>query len=107
MGDVNAVDPSQAERITVGEIHRQHMDHLRRSGGRSGRGAAGSSLEAYDNIYRSTIEPRWGSSPLTAVTSAAVRDWVETGEFPSEDRKRAGVRQFSRLIGFADGRHMN
>uniref|UniRef100_UPI001C92E8BE hypothetical protein n=1 Tax=Brevibacterium casei TaxID=33889 RepID=UPI001C92E8BE len=74
MGDVNAVDPSQAEGRTVGGIHRQHMDHLRRSGGRSGRGAAGSSLEAYDNIYRSTIEPRWGSSPLTAVTSAAVRD---------------------------------
>lgn len=107
MGDVNAVDPSRAEKMTVGELHREYMDHLRRSGGRSGRGAAGSSLEAYDNIYRSTIEPRWGSSPLTAVTSAAVRDWVETGEFPSEDRKRAGVRQFSRLIGFADGRHMN
>lgn len=105
--DHNAVDRSKAEKVTVGQLHREHMDYLKKSGGRGNTGAAENSLESYEKIYRKTIEPRWGSAPLSTVTSAAVRDWVERGEFVSQGRKATGVRQFNRLIGYADGRYMN
>lgn len=105
--DHNAVDRSKAEKVTVGQLHREHMDYLKKSGGRGNTGAAENSLESYEKIYRKTIEPRWGSAPLSTVTSAAVRDWVERGEFVSQGRKATGVKQFKRLIGYADGRYMN
>lgn len=105
--DHNAVDRSKAEKMTVGQLHREYMDYLSKSGGRGNKGAAGNSLERYENIYRTTIAPRWGSAPLSTVTSASVRDWIERGDFPSQGRKAAGVKQFNRLINYADGRYMN
>lgn len=103
----SAVDRSKAEKMTVGQLHREYMDYLRKSGGRGNKGAAENSLERYENIYRSTIAPRWGSAPLSTVTSASVRDWIERGDFVSQGSKASGVKQFNRLINYADGRYMN
>jgi integrase len=107
LDDHNAVDQAKAHRITVGELHREYMDYLRKSGGRGNTGAAENSLERYEKIYKSTIKPRWDMAPLSTVTAAAVRDWVERGEFPTQGRKTDGVKQFNRLINYADGRYMN
>ena len=103
----SAVDQSKAQKITVGKLHREYMDYLRKSGGRGNTGAAENSLERYEKIYRTTIKPRWDMAPLSTVTAAAVRDWVERGEFPTQGRKADGVKQFNRLINYADGRYMN
>lgn len=103
----NAVDSSKAQKITVGELHREYMDYLRKSGGHGNTGAAENSLERYEKIYKSTIKQRWDMAPLSTVTAAAVRDWVERGEFPTQGRKTDGVKQFNRLINYADGRYMN
>lgn len=100
------VDQSKAEKVTVGQLHREWISFLRRSGGRRNDGTAGNTLEAYDGIYRSVIEPRWGGAPLSTVTDRAVRDWVERGEFSSPSRKAKGVRQFSRLMSHAVGRYL-
>ena len=100
------VDTSRAEKMTVGQLHREWISFLRRSGGRRNDGTAGSTLEAYDGIYRSVIEPRWGNAPLSTVTDRAVREWVELGEFSSPSRKAKGVRQFSRLVSHAVGRYI-
>ncbi|MCU4298188.1 hypothetical protein D3I60_14090 [Brevibacterium permense] len=103
----NAVDQSKAQKITVGQLHREYMDYLRKSGGRGPEGAAPSSLEKYEKIYKSVIKPRWDMAPLSTVTPASVRDWVERGDFPTRGQKTAGVKQFNRLITYADGRYMN
>lgn len=102
----SSVDTSRAEKVTVGQLHREHQQFLGRSGGRGNTGAAPNSLESYENIYRTTISPRWHHAPLSTVTPAAVRDWVERGDFPSPGRKAQGVRQFNRLVAYADGRYV-
>lgn len=103
----SAVDQSKAQKVTVGQLHREYMEHLEDKGGRGREGAAPSSLERYEKIYKTTIKPRWDMAPLSAVTAAAVRDWVDRGEFPTQGRKTDGVKQFNRLINYADGRYMN
>lgn len=100
------VDQSKASKITVGQLHREWLKYLRRSGGRRNDGTAENTLEAYDGIYRSVIEPRWGSAPLSTITDKAVRDWAEQGDFSSPSRKAKGVRQFSRLVEYAVGRYI-
>lgn len=100
------VDRSRAEKVTAGQLHREWIGFLRRSGGRRNEGTAPNTLEAYDGIYRSVIEPRWGQAPLSTITDKAVRDWVELGEFSSPARKAKGVRQFSRLVSYAVGRYL-
>src|SRR5699024_8236985 len=100
------VDQSKAEKMTVGQLHREYMTYLRGSGGRKNTGTAENTLQGYDGIYRSVLEPRWGGSPLATVTDAAVRQWVEQGEFSSPSNKSKGVRQFSRLMNYAVGRYV-
>lgn len=100
------VDQSRAKKMTVGQLHREWLQYLHNTGGRKNTGTAGNTLEAYDGIYRSVIEPRWGSAPLSAITDRAVREWVELGEFSSPSRKAKGVKQFSRLVSYAVGRYL-
>ena len=100
------VDQSKAERLTVGELHTEWLESLRKSGGRRNDGTAENTLEAYDGIYRSVISPRWHHAPLATITDAAVRQWVEHGEFSTRSRKAKGVRQFSRLVSYAVGRYV-
>ncbi|WP_166821836.1 peptidoglycan-binding protein [Brevibacterium limosum] len=100
------VDQSKAEKLTVGQLHHEWLQFLRNTGGRRNTGTAENTLEAYDGIFRSVIEPRWGGAPLATVTDRAVREWVELGEFSSHGRKAKGVRQFSRLMSYATGRYV-
>lgn len=100
------VDTSRAEKVTVGQLHAEYQEFLRRSGGRRNDGTAENTLEAYDGIYRAVISPRWHHAPLSTVTDAAVRQWIEQGEFSSLSRKAKGVKQFSRLLSHAVGRYV-
>lgn len=106
LGSFSNVDQSKAERLTVGELHMEWLESLRRSGGRRNDGTAENTLEAYDGIYRAVISPRWHHAPLATITDAAVRQWVEQGESSTRSRKAKGVRQFSRLVSYAVGRYV-
>lgn len=100
------VDQAKAEKMTVGQLHAEWLESLRKSGGRRNDGTAENTLEAYDGIYRTTISPRWHHAPLATITDAAVRAWVEQGDFPTPSRKAKGVKQFSRLVSYAVGRYV-
>ncbi|WP_172171613.1 tyrosine-type recombinase/integrase [Brevibacterium sp. CT2-23B] len=100
------VDQSKAEKMTVEQLHQEWLQYLRGTGGRKNTGTAGNTLNRYDEIYRSVIEPRWGGAPLATVTDKAVRGWVEQGKFSSPSNKAKGVRQFSRLMNYAVGRYV-
>ena len=54
------VDQSKAEKMTVDQLHQEWLQYLRGTGGRKNTGTAGNTLNRYDEIYRSVIEPRWG-----------------------------------------------
>lgn len=103
---VGNVDRSRAEKMTVGQLHREYMTHLARRGGRDREGIAETTLHRYENVYAASIKPSWHGSPLSTLTDTATRAWMDSFGFSTPTQKRLAVKQLSRMLEFATGKYV-
>lgn len=72
------VDPSLAQKLTVGDLHEKFLIRATTVGIRGKGPAKAATLSTYRSHWESYIEPRWGSTPLSQVRHRDVAQWLET-----------------------------
>lgn len=72
----SSVDSSAAEKTTVSELWTSFYSRLETMGVRGGMPSSPKTLTKYRNSFKLYIEPRWGMTPLGAVSYPDVSDWI-------------------------------
>ena len=80
-------------RVTVGELGKEWLKKKQVS-------AAPSHYRPLESAWRLHVKPRWGNTPVSAITTGAVEDWItdlQTGE------KKTSATHILRLVGVLQG----
>lgn len=111
LGSGTYVDPSRAEKTTVGMLYEQWIAQVRDHGANGRRPAKPKTVQDYEWIYRNHIAPTWQDYPLANIDYPAIGEWVQTlqcsdGRPASADARKRSADQFSRMMKFAVARRL-
>ncbi|WP_430298464.1 tyrosine-type recombinase/integrase [Sinomonas sp. B1-1] len=111
IGNGTYVDPSRAEKTTVGMFYDQWIAQVRDLGANGRRAAKPKTIQDYEWIYVNHIAPTWQDFPLANVDYQGIGAWVRSlersdGTTASADARKRAADQFSRMMKFAVARRL-
>lgn len=77
------VDPSLAQKMTVGELYEKWIERIRTMGARGGKPAKPKTIHNYEQAWSKHIAPRWEYVVMSQVQYHAISEWsnsLDTGD---------------------------
>lgn len=105
------IDPKIASRTSVGKLYEDWIERVATVGAAGRKPASPKTVDNYRRFFENYVAPRWGHTPLTAVSYDDTADWIAT--LVGRDGQPAGMTTrrevgllFGRLMGFAVKRRL-
>ncbi|WP_051479010.1 site-specific integrase [Arthrobacter sp. H5] len=100
------VDPKLSQKLTVAALYAEWFNRISTSGARGKGPATPKTLDNYRRQYINYIEPRWGDTPLSAVSYDDIEAWATSllgrdGKPAGAATRREVALTFGRLMGEA------